>query len=415
MGQEFPSPDSSEDEWKHFFVRCSTVPVIILAVGFFLTLLTLCSSCCCLRARSHRALRAPKRAPSFCLGLLIAVLVVSGGFLYWQTGLKALHTAQKEISRASHDVTVASTEGSKMKDVGAAMLQNLEGIPLTCPAGTQQQVKQYVDNISNKVKTFNQQVAEYDKLVQPLPAKVKDVKDKGVALAALTALGLLAPLALVLVACLTVMSAVMCSCTGRCSGCCLRSLGPVLMAPSVLVVTVFAAVQLELGIVSSSFCADVDTNALAFIGRLAGEHSTEYELSQYYITGQGNNSLLQDLSAASKQLQAADASISTYGPQVEALCSWRGLSQLKSGTSDAQSALDLGSQLLSEQNVYPYYDEAIRQDVCKTMIIGLGWLVVFQVAVGLLLPILVCVGGRYLQAKRGWYLDQEALIPRGQV
>ena len=31
--------------------------------------------------------------------------------------------------------------------------------------------------------------------------------------------------------------------------------------------------------------ADVDTNALAFIGRLAGEHSTEYELSQYYITG----------------------------------------------------------------------------------------------------------------------------------
>ena len=125
--------------------------------------------------------------------------MVSGGFLYWQTGLKALHTAQKEISRASHDVTVASTEGSKMKagafarpvamlrrlrycqDVGAAMLQNLEGIPLTCPAGTQQQaqrfwlsrvvqgtmccvsadlaaahwqVKQYVDNISNKARPF---------------------------------------------------------------------------------------------------------------------------------------------------------------------------------------------------------------------------------------------------------------------
>ena len=32
---------------------------------------------------------------------------------------------------------------------------------------------------SLQVKTFNQQVAEYDKLVQPLPAKVKDVKARG--------------------------------------------------------------------------------------------------------------------------------------------------------------------------------------------------------------------------------------------
>ena len=93
------------------------------------------------------------------------------------------------------------------------------------------------------------------------------------------------------------------------------------MAPTVLVIAVAAAVQLEIGVVTSSFCqklsqtvasggevhntflglcsnegsprfwlesaegADVDSNSLAFIGKLTGYDSEEYQLSKYYITG----------------------------------------------------------------------------------------------------------------------------------
>ncbi len=74
--------------------------------------------------------------------------------------------------------------------------------------------------------------------------------------------------------------------------------------------------------------------------------------------------------------------------QVEALCSWRGLEELKKGTAQAQAALEFGdlfatcrvkgcqmsrgqwgeelmiqgNLLLSPQNVYPYYDHAVRQE-----------------------------------------------------
>ena len=102
------------------------------------------------------------------------------------------------------------------------------------------------------------------------------------------------------------------------------SFAPLLMAPTVLVIAVAAAVQLEIGVVTSSFCqklsqtvkggwwwrsqgifgicspshpgsprfllesaegADVDSNSLAFIGKLTGYDSEEYQLSKYYITG----------------------------------------------------------------------------------------------------------------------------------
>eukprot|EP00438_Fugacium_kawagutii_P023257 Skav204761 [mRNA] locus=scaffold1013:291684:294645:+ [translate_table: standard] len=245
------------------------------------------------------------------------------------------------------------------------MLKNLEGIPSTCPTVIQPRVKSEVDKIANQVKTFTQAVDAFDDIVQPLPNKVKTVKDKAFDMGQLTAAGLLIPLTLVLVSCLTVILAVCCSCTGRCTGCCLRSLGPLLMAPTVLVIALVAAVQLELGIVTSSFCEDVDVNSLAFIGKLTGYDSKEYQLGKYYITGEGSNPLLIDLQNASQQLTAANKSITSYGQQaglnsqssqivsvclgfgalsakVQALCSWRGLNELEKGTAAAQAALDYG-------------------------------------------------------------------------
>mmetsp|Transcript_55821 Transcript_55821/g.104728 ORF Transcript_55821/g.104728 Transcript_55821/m.104728 type:complete len:447 (+) Transcript_55821:51-1391(+) len=411
LGQEFPLPDAPEQDWKHFAVRSSAVPSGVLAVGFLLTLVVLCSSCC---HRTQHRRRAPSCIPTFCLGVLSIVLVLCGAFIYWETSSKALDTAQQQIERASYDVTLASVQGSKMKALGMAMLENLEVIPSTCPAGTQSIVRHYVDQVEKEVRSFNSAITVFESRVDPLPEKVEGVKDKGSTIAKLAAAALLVPLALVLLSCTLVLLAVMTSCTGRCTGCCLRSLGPVLLAPTVLVVTVAASIQLEFGIVGSSFCADVDTNALTCIGKVAGIDSEEYKLSEYYIKGEGDNSLLLDLGNASQLLSTANQTISSHGKQVEALCSWRGLSELQNGANQANQSLEIGYELLSEQNVYRYYNEAIRQDICQTTMVGIGWLVVFQIVVGLLfLPMLVCVARCYLQARRGWYLDNEALLSQG--
>jgi len=409
LGQEFPTADASDQDWKHFVVRSSTAPAVVLALGFLLTLVVLCSSCCCHRQHSRR--RAPSCFPSFCLGAMSIVLVLAGAFVYWETSSKALDTAQHQLTRASNDVSTAKDQGTLMKATGLAMMENLQGISSTCPPGTKTVVESYISRIEKQISSFNSATDAFQKVVDPLPEKVGNVKDRGSSIAKIAMAALLGPLALVLLSCTVVLIAVMTSCSGRCAGCCLRSLAPVLLAPTVLVITLAASTQLEMGIIASSFCEDVDTNALTCIGRIAGVKSEEYKLSEYYIKGEGTNVLLEDLDNASVLLTSANKTITSYGAQVESLCSWRGLPELEDAAAKANHSLEIGNQLLSEQNVYRYYDVAIRQDLCKTTIVGLGWLVIFQVVVGLLLlPMLVCVAGRYLEARRGWYMEQEGLL-----
>ena len=50
-----------------------------------------------------------------------------------------------------------------------------------------------------------------------------------------------------------------------------------------------------------------------------------------------------DLSNASQQLTLANESITSYGREVQALCSWRGLKELEKGTAAAQASLDFGA------------------------------------------------------------------------
>ena len=147
----------------------------------------------------------------------------------------------------------------------------------------------------------------------------------------------------------------------------------------------------------------------------------------------------------------AEPSTNGYLRQVEALCSWRGLEELKKGTAQAQAALEFGdlfatwgvpgivrcqgakgwraddprqfAPLTAERvsllrpccetgvtgftfslcyfcfgNVFwafgfEGFEQKWCQDLCQTTMIGLFWLVLFQVIVGLLLlPMLVCVG-----------------------
>eukprot|EP00931_Biecheleriopsis_adriatica_P102927 TRINITY_DN77830_c0_g1_i1.p1 TRINITY_DN77830_c0_g1~~TRINITY_DN77830_c0_g1_i1.p1 ORF type:complete len:460 (-),score=116.12 TRINITY_DN77830_c0_g1_i1:47-1402(-) len=412
LGQAFPAPDAPEEEWQHFVVRCSAVPVVVLSLGFVMALLLLCSFCCGKRAATPSR-RAPSCVPSFCLGLVTIVFVALGGLVYLLICSKALDTAQTQLTRAAGDVRSAASEGSRMEDLGAAMLKNLDSIAPSCPPLVQKQVEAEVQTIRDKVVSFNADIAQLNSLVRPLPGQVDDVKEHAEGIGQLTALALLVPLALVFLSCVLVMVAVMSSCTGRCTGCCLRSLGPLLLAPTVVAVAVAASVQLEVGIVTSSFCKDVDSNSLAYIQKAAGRNSTTYQLSAYYIEGKGTNPLLEDLGLAAQQLDEVNASVEKFGMQVETFCTWKGLASIEDGIAAANQSLETGNQLLSAGNVYPFYDKAVRQDLCRTVVIGLGWLVLFQVAVGLLLlPLLTCVGHGYLKAKRGWHLDsaRQALV-----
>lgn len=364
-----------------------------------MAIVVLCSSCC-VKQSARSASRAPSRCPSACAGVIALFLLGAGVVVYWQTGSKALDTAQQELARAAADAAKAVFEGDRMQDQGTSILSNLDDIPSECPEVVRSQAEQLIKPIREQVVDYNQQVAKFQTLVKPVPGQIKDVQNTGAKIASAAGAALLVPLTLVLLCSAAIILIVAApQCMRRCTGCCLGALAPLVMMPTVVVVTVAAAVQLDLGIVTSSFCKDVDSNSLAYIQSIAGSNSATYELSRYYIEGTGTNPLLEQLNSSDRELAQVDDTMNKFGKQVAMFCpKWKGLPELKDGISTAQESLQTGFSLLSPQNIYPYYNSAVRQNLCQTVVIGLAWLVLFQASVGLIaLPILIHLGTKYLK------------------
>eukprot|EP00933_Yihiella_yeosuensis_P034550 TRINITY_DN28020_c0_g1_i1.p1 TRINITY_DN28020_c0_g1~~TRINITY_DN28020_c0_g1_i1.p1 ORF type:complete len:322 (-),score=43.76 TRINITY_DN28020_c0_g1_i1:600-1565(-) len=293
LSRPFPQVDSSEDEWKQFLLRCFTWPAVILGLGFAVALMVLLWSCCC-GSRARRRIRtAPSRMPSFCVGLVTFMIIASGTFLYFGTGFHAIGTAQDTIASLESDLTTVSDNGVLLANVSDSLSRNIGSIPSSCPASVRKQVEAQVKNLQQEVKRFQSEIDDFNSQVKPLPNLVEDVKEHAPIIAHITLAGGLAPMALVLLCCLATLAAVCFSFSGRFTGCCLRTIGPLMMVPAIVIIAVAAAVELEVGIVSSSFCKNVDSNALAVIQYYTGANSTAYQLSAFYIEGRGSNPLME--------------------------------------------------------------------------------------------------------------------------
>jgi len=333
--------------------------------------------------------------------LTTCVLIALGTILYWSTGAVASDTMVKQLDRAVADCQSLKDAGDQLNASGTWLLQDLNSIPPICahkapgPIGT----------IKGEVAGFMAQVSSYHSGIKALPQELRDAKDWSTGIGLAARLGLLIPMALVSICCCSVFLAMLFARSGRCGLCCVASLGPVFFAPTVLLVTGTGAAQLEVAIVSSSFCSRVDSNALTYIEHLAGTNSTLFALSKYYITGNGLNPLLKDLENTAAKMQSLQTTLAQFSGAITRSCpDWHGAGNMSSSIARAQTSIDHGQRLLSLANVYPYYDQVVHKDACQTLVIGLGWLFLSQAVVGLVcLPCLIWVVRRYLKARSAWH------------
>jgi len=172
----------------------------------------------------------------------------------------------------------------------------------------------------------------------------------------------------------------------------------------VLVVAALTASELGAGVAMGSFCKDADTNTLTAIHHFGD--GLAYNVSRYYITGEGSNAL-------TDELQHATATVALIGQQLGATEVRRffvqecgapaapdSLASLIASTSGPLHSLDT---MLSPAHVYPYYRSAVHESACTTMVSGLGWLIVSQIAVGLLfLPVLSCMADSFFSRWVVW-------------
>lgn len=411
LGPSFPGPVSPQDQWQHFLGRCSLWPALLLLAGVLAAGSVLLCSCLCRpegQLRPRR--REPSRKPTVCLGFFLLLLIVVGTATCWLTGVRAADTAQDQLGRAIQDATAASNEGDVLVSVGDSLVRALDAVSPACPAAVRPQVQQRVDAVIQDLQEYQHQVDAYRSVVETLPQQLSDVKALGKKVATVIGAGLMAPMGLVFACCVIVLLTVACTRSGNCTGSFVRCQGCSILSPTVLLVSAAAAAQLEVGIVTSSFCVNVDANTLAYIAHAAGANSTTYAVSQYYIASQGTNPLLEAIGRAGVQLQQVNQSMGEFGGVIAQYCpSWDGAATVTEGLATAQDCLAVGKRLLSADNVNRYYDQAIRQDACKTGVIGLAWLVMFQVAVGMLcLPCLASLANCHLKARAQWHNSRDA-------
>lgn len=404
LAPQFPSPDDSESSevWRHFALACAGGAAVLAGLGVVATLAVLLRSCCCY---SRMPQARPSSKPMLCGGVLTFILAVAGICAYLLVGRKGVTTATDEISKAIGDITSARDQGLVLAALGAQLSGNLSLAAPLCQQAPG--VQAALAAVQAQIDGYRSTVDEYNTDMQDIPGKLSDVKSALHTVSDLTLYGLGIPLALVLLCCTAIVvvgCATRCRAegSGRCSNCCIKSLGLLLFAPAILVVAAVSAGEFGAGLALGSFCKDVDTNTLTYVHKFA-TGGIAYNATRFYINGTGSNPLLDQLEDANQTLNNLKTTLAQDGPTIAAACTPQLVSNISATLAETQEPLNTWGRLLSPEHIYPYYKTSVREDACKTLLSGLGWLVVFQYIVGLVcLPALVCSADKFLDRWVRW-------------
>lgn len=162
----------------------------------------------------------------------------------------------------------------------------------------------------------------------------------------------------------------------------------------------------------SLFCLNVDENVLHATKALDNGTGL-FNISQHYIIGKGYNPLTQTLQGADKMI----FDIQTEYDGMESMLSFLGkvamcpLTSFVHVNKIASSALQLLTQLqplVHNAHIYPYYEKVVRQGMCGTVIHALGWILVAQISIGLVLfPLCIYFAHQFLTDWAIWEWAKE--------
>lgn len=414
LAPSFPAPTASDEEWRRFAAACLIGALIFAAAGVLAALAVLMGSCCCL---GRWPLARPSAKPLVRLGLFTLALTAAGAFAYFLVGQQGVQTATDQLDRLVADVRLASKQGAELAALGLQLSQTLNATIAHCPKA----VQQVLQSTQEQVEGYRAVMADYNADIKGIPDRLADGQSALQTFSRLGIFGLGVPLALVSLCCAAIVLIVCATRTtqgsGRCSSGYIRSLGPLLFVPSILVITCASAGEFSLGLGLGSFCKDADKNVLTYIKHFAGANhlgEVAYNTSAYYVKAEGSSPLLDQLAQANTTMLALSEQLKTYGDTVATQCKdEKAVQNMTAVVSSAQAPLEAWGRLLSPQNVYPYYQSMVHKDACATAVSGLAWLVVSQYIVGLFcLPWLVCKADKFFGQ---WVLWQASCATRRLV
>jgi hypothetical protein len=414
LGVKFPLPEASGSEVRHFANAVALVPLIMIVIGLVVALTTLVGLCCCCKRSARDRPVKPSSLPILSFAIFTFAFIGASSLVCLATGNSSYTSAVHELDRASSDIYSAVTTGKTLNSTGEAMLKSLTALQQKCPdIWNNPFAHPQLAELQDQIATYKQKVATFTTYVEPIANATSIVQEHHELLGGFLTASLALPMVLVSITCFCIISAVVSvRCCGgsdlaRCCDICCFKLGGSCVSFAVLIAVVVASAQVALGIAMSSFCANADESVLGYAKYDLGANSTEFKTAAYYITdGAGENPIMTELNSAQSYLEQANASFAQFDalwPLIKVSCSdWnpndieQDLTTVETGVLDAKKIVDL-------KNIYPYYDEIVHENACGTVISSLGFLVIFQLAGGmLLLPVMATASASFFKRWAAW-------------
>jgi len=369
-------------------------------------LVFLCSCC-----PSHRKLkRKPSSKAANCTAIVTLVLLVFGSLAYLFSGHRSLALAARSLDDLNGDIDVSLHYVTAFTTSASRLQYHLERVVYEQPFYLQPQVRVQVDPIKQTLETAKKYAGNAQKILEELakslPDSEKSIKSTFVALG----MTLMFPLVIVVVALAPIWVAICCtrmahnSSTSQCCECWMIRLNSPFLVLAVFLVGAAAAIELVITITTSSFCVDVDTNAITYFQHVSHANHTFWGVPDYYIKGHGKNPLDIELNYAQNEVLKAKAGVERLKGSLKGKSNWDS-SKVDHEILELEDILAHCSRLLQPANVYPHFHDPLHEGICRHVIASLSWLVVVQILVGLFcLPIFSVLSAQFLRQWATFYM-----------
>lgn len=413
LAADFPAPGASEDVWHAFIGSSLKLPGTVLAVAAVVALAIPMVMCLCHpRLRSHKG--GPPLTHLICACCVTLACLGAAASLTLSANGASFGTATWQLNRAGQDVAMASKQADALNASGIAVVRDLQSIKTGCPPATWEFVGDSVANIVHEVEGYIAEVGDVDRVLAELPHRLAALEATAGVAGRMVSWCLALPWALVLASCAAIAVTVAVvehsgkRCATRCEKCELPCLGLGCVAPAMFLVSAVAAAELSLSILSSSFCGAADETALRYAKATFGDGSGGFNMTRYYLQGQGDNPALAHLDYAEGRVGVALNWVRRYGRQIDRTCPQWGLeTSVVLNLQNVLNSINETEALLAPSNIYAYYQATVHETVCGDNVSGLAYAALLQLTLGLIcLPALICTASCVIEG----FIEERSLV-----
>jgi len=383
--EDFNSPAAEEyflgtASWPVALALCTLIAMVLvcLRIVFCRTLL---------RRRDSTSHSEPSWIPLLLVSLLFLAVIWFGYYLFAHYVRHGLDQSQGVLDTLKDHARNAKTAADELDAVALNLYDHIKALDTACGGRFPP-----LNNMVEETAAAEETLTQYTDYVQELPAQLDSISFFDT-LNFWALVGLDAPLVSTGVASLCIFTSFalwLATCGTLACRRFFLCLGSTWSLLAIFVIAMVTCVEFFLAIVVSDFCSNASENAVGLADHYAGNNSTAYNLTRYYLVGDTPSILNVTIQNATSDMEAFVLKFDSYKAEISVACpTWDPDGSKSKQINDDSASLKHYIQSVTNSTaprvVYPLWVSGVYDETCNLFVPGVFWLAVVQLVVGLVL------------------------------